>query len=418
MKKVIIILTIVLAGGIATRAQTPVHPTQQNYTPYYLYLNYLGVDKGFLLPQGDTTWLPARPALIYQSSDSSVYYWNWSKWQKLGSSIKESADSLHLLKTAFIDSLNNNRQQLTKVGDSVYLTFGGVVNVAPDSSVYVTRYYLSQQGYITSESDPVFTSSPAYNITTTNINDWQSAFKTAVYNPTTDTLTLTSVNGAPTKIWMVAIANTDTVETITQLQAYGGGSYILFLASTSNGGIFYKSDDDLTANNSTIYNAQDGNYWVKIASSGGAGTLSDVTHVGNVTDSSIYIRNGADSVHLGNNGDVIISGKIVAAQGGFNSDRRLKNILSIPPTQVIKKLHPVMYRWKKGKGDTILHIGYIAQDVERFMPNAVINRPDGYKALDYTEIHTAAINDLYGMLKKQKKEIEFLKSEIEKLKNK
>lgn len=199
MKKLLLIL-LVLASAIPVMAQTPqASSATPNYSTYYLYKNYLGVDMGFLLPQRDTTWTPSRPALTYRPADSTVYYYTMRRWIQLGSgSQPDTVLNDYLLKAQFIDSLNANRQYLTRIGDSAYLTLGGTINISPDSALYATKYWITSQGYITQEVDPVFTASPAYGITTTNINNWQSAFNTAVF--ASDTLYLTSVNGAVTKI--------------------------------------------------------------------------------------------------------------------------------------------------------------------------------------------------------------------------
>lgn len=147
-------------------------------------------------------------------------------------------------------------------------------------------------------------------------------------------------------------------------------------------------------------------------------TLSSVTHEGNTTDSSMYIRKGTDSIHLGNNGNIIISGSITAAGGGFDSDKRLKKNISHRLPDILGSLKAVSFKWRKKERGDKTHYGYIAQDVQKFLPDAVIKQPNGYLALDYNAIHTLAINQLYQMVKQQQKEIKKLQKEIKKLKRK
>lgn len=199
--------------------QTPGNPSQVNNTNYYSFQNYVGAVQGFMLPQRDTNWTPSAPALVYRPADSSLYYWKWNKWQKVGGSMSsnDTSFSLYLLKTDFIDSLNNNRQTITRRNDSLFLTFGGSVSMVPDSTVFPTWFAINDSGYIKKETDPVFTSSPAYTITTLNINNWQTAYNSASTNG--DTLILTSITGGVNKIPL--LVSQDTTKFRGTGQGYG-----------------------------------------------------------------------------------------------------------------------------------------------------------------------------------------------------
>lgn len=198
MKKLLLILFCVCP--IVALGQTPGSPTQVNNTNYYSFQNYMGAVQGFMLPQRDTNWTPSAPALVYRPADSSLYYWKWNKWQKVGgiSSSTDTSFSLYLLKTNFIDSLNNNRQIITRRNDSLFLSFGGSVSMVPDSTIFPTWIAITDSGYLKKETDPVFTSSPASTITTTNINNWQTAYNSASVG--NDTLYLKSILGAVTAL--------------------------------------------------------------------------------------------------------------------------------------------------------------------------------------------------------------------------
>ena len=107
------------------------------------------------------------------------------------------------------------------------------------------------------------------------------------------------------------------------------------------------------------------------------------------------------------------------------SDRRLKeNILPIETLdglEAVLKLNPVKFNYKKRSGD---HLGFIAQDIEKIIPEVVIEHEligqDGvYKMIRYEEIIpyvTAATQELNKRIDKQDIEIYKLKEELTELK--
>ncbi len=80
------------------------------------------------------------------------------------------------------------------------------------------------------------------------------------------------------------------------------------------------------------------------------------------------------------------------------SDFRLKDIESDYEygLEEIKKLHTIRFKYKKDNplnlpyDDT--HTGFIAQEVQKVIPDAVITRPDGYLELNVDPIHWATVN--------------------------
>ncbi len=93
------------------------------------------------------------------------------------------------------------------------------------------------------------------------------------------------------------------------------------------------------------------------------------------------------------------------------SDKRLKtNITSIKnEMDTIKKLDGVKFDWK-GTGKE--SIGFIAQDVEKVVPEIVSTGEDGYKSMDYSKLTALLIE---GM-KSQQNEIDALKKQVNQLK--
>ncbi|GMU25547.1 MAG: hypothetical protein AMXMBFR16_04520 [Candidatus Uhrbacteria bacterium] len=90
----------------------------------------------------------------------------------------------------------------------------------------------------------------------------------------------------------------------------------------------------------------------------------------------------------------------------FSSDERLKKDIETlqPGLDTLIELRPVTYKWKEDStGD--VQVGFIAQDVEKVLPNLVGEGPDGYKTLDKE-----------GMIPYMVKAIQELKAENDQLK--
>ena len=81
------------------------------------------------------------------------------------------------------------------------------------------------------------------------------------------------------------------------------------------------------------------------------------------------------------------------------SDANLKDVQGEIPD--VSDVRAVSFKWKDDE-DGQLHVGYIAQDVEKVAPNMVQEREDGTKALNYIELLCAKIE----MLERRIKELE------------
>ena len=92
-----------------------------------------------------------------------------------------------------------------------------------------------------------------------------------------------------------------------------------------------------------------------------------------------------------------VNGAITATSFTPTSDGRLKEILpgEIPD---LSHIRAVRFRWKDGRDDKE-HIGYIAQDVEKVVPDMVFDF-EGTKSLDYFQVLTAKIEYLERRLEK------------------
>ena len=123
---------------------------------------------------------------------------------------------------------------------------------------------------------------------------------------------------------------------------------------------------------------------------------------GNVSGTSITTSGTITST-----GDIRSAGDVIAY---FSSDERLKkNITDISGAlDKVSSIRGVEYEWNTDLQDTYngSDVGVIAQEIEKVLPAAVIDRDNGYKAVKYERI----IPLLIEAIKDLKKEIELLKS--------
>jgi hypothetical protein len=115
-------------------------------------------------------------------------------------------------------------------------------------------------------------------------------------------------------------------------------------------------------------------------------------------------------------GSVKINGKDLEAELALGkslpSDENLKeNIETIQePLKKVSALRGVTFDFKENKQK---QIGVIAQEVEEIIPEVVVNRPDGYKGVQYGNL----VGLLIEAIKEQQEQINQLKATVEELKN-
>ena len=144
-------------------------------------------------------------------------------------------------------------------------------------------------------------------------------------------------------------------------------------------------------------------------------------------DNKLYIHNSNSSepLVLGdfNARTVVIHGAFRATASYSTSDRRWKQNISPLESSLekVSSLQGVTYEWKrdafpeagfeKGK-----HIGLVAQDVEKALPELVSEDEDGYKGVSYTKLTAVlveAIKELKTQNERQQVEINRLRALIE-----
>lgn len=91
-----------------------------------------------------------------------------------------------------------------------------------------------------------------------------------------------------------------------------------------------------------------------------------------------------------------------------SSDIRLKEDITAIDPETAKHLLPVKFRFK---GDDKIHYGFIAQDVQKVIPDVVDESTDGYLTLTYHEL----IAPLYALVQEQEDRISRLEARIEQL---
>lgn len=145
------------------------------------------------------------------------------------------------------------------------------------------------------------------------------------------------------------------------------------------------------------------------------------------SDKLFVVGNGSGSSSKQDAFSVTADG-VVSAAGNFysngnvltTSDRRLKtNITPLEKSiDKVMKLNGVTFNWdrsvaKNANASTTLQYGFIAQELEKVIPELVSDGPDGYKTVNYIGV----IPVLTQAMQEQQKEIEQLKEENQKLNN-
>jgi hypothetical protein len=119
--------------------------------------------------------------------------------------------------------------------------------------------------------------------------------------------------------------------------------------------------------------------------------------INNVADQSSATPSNA-VLTLENSGTATFVSYVTATAYYESSDIRLKQVLNLHNGQ---DFGAIEYRWADAR-DSKLHWGYSAQEVMKFLPDAVAENEDGFLTLDYNQAHTYKI----AMLEKRIAELE------------
>ena len=130
------------------------------------------------------------------------------------------------------------------------------------------------------------------------------------------------------------------------------------------------------------------------------------------SDQKVGIGKDSPSVKLEVDGE--ISGSTIRASGdviAFNSsDERLKdNIIQIEnPLEKMESIGGYEFDWNSDSEHSGHDVGVIAQEIEKVLPEVVVDRDTGYKAVRYEKIVALLIQ----AIKEQQLQIDELKSKI------
>jgi hypothetical protein len=246
-------------------------------------------------------------------------------------------------------TISNGRNAVIKLIGTIT---GNIIVTIPDSIEKIYVFENGTTGAFTVQVKTVSGTGPTFSATEKNVM--------LVYSNGTD---------------IVEMSNQLAGQVIgTDIQAYDAElSAIAALATT---------DSNFIVGNGSTWVAESG---ATARTSLGVGTGNDVQ----------FDSFGVGTAASGTTGEIRATNDVTAF---YSSDVALKeNIVNIPnPLEAIKKLNGVLFDWKKSYMDQRggedgyfvrkKDVGVIAQEVEKVLPEAVAQRPDGIKAVKYDRL--------------------------------
>lgn len=114
---------------------------------------------------------------------------------------------------------------------------------------------------------------------------------------------------------------------------------------------------------------------------------------------------------------LVVNGTIECTKLSQTSDIKYKsNIKQIEyeeALKIIENLNPVTWDWNENTVETGSSSGFVAQEAEEFIPNAISRDNENNLSLDYTQLHSYEIR----VIQEQQKEIIKLKEKLKILEN-
>jgi len=161
----------------------------------------------------------------------------------------------------------------------------------------------------------------------------------------------------------------------------------------------------------------------KLTVTGKSTTSSDFSFVANNSaNSNLFLVRNDGAVFVSNLGTGLVYSNGSALTSTAPSDKRLKdNITSLSyGLNEILQLRPVSYHWKDDKIKQGVQFGFIAQEVQNVMPEAIKEFGDDikYLGLEKDAIYAALVNAIQEIVDKYDNKISILEAQIEKLKAK
>jgi hypothetical protein len=294
-------------------------------------------------------------------------------------------------------------QYLITAGTNANFRYGNT----NQSTITVGSTNITYQTISAGETDPIFTSSPSFGITSTNITNWntsynRSAVSLAFSGTSTKTLTLTRQD-ASTLTASFALTSSDVTEGTNLYHTDARVRTAISLSTTgTSGAATYNSTTGVL----NIPQYQGGvtsivaGTGISVNASTGAVTITNtINNTNQLTNGAGFLTAESDTLQTvtsrgASTSVAITSTSTISAVGGFfeSSDIRYKNILGTNPDIDVSKIDTIKYMRTTYDKDKIRY-GYSAQDVYDIIPECVNN--DGVSlSINYTDIHTLKILQL------------------------
>ena len=161
--------------------------------------------------------------------------------------------------------------------------------------------------------------------------------------------------------------------------------------------------------NATTINATVSGSIDQATTASNAATASTVNFNGGLTTTSDvqFDSLGVGTAASGTTGEIRATGDITAY---YSSDERLKDNIT-PLSDAINKINQIggyEFDWNSNSSHSGHDVGVIAQEIEKVLPEVVVDRDTGYKAVRYEKIVALLIQ----AIKEQQLQIDELKSKI------
>ena len=141
-------------------------------------------------------------------------------------------------------------------------------------------------------------------------------------------------------------------------------------------------------------------------------TESDFSSRGNaIIDGRVGIGTSSPAYPLVVNGTIECTKLLQTSDIKYKTN--IKQIEYEEALKIIENLNPVTWDWNENTVETGSSSGFVAQEAEEFIPNAISRDNENNLSLDYTQLHSYEIK----VIQEQQKEIKDLKQRLEVLEN-